>query len=196
MRTTIIKKVATKKNGAKIAGAIMATVLLTACGQEQGIAPERMADAIFAVIEADRASYTNNVVDRLQNKDKVIKADEHWQDNKALPLPAQMMRMGSERVAEKESGFSYALLSQWAINKQNKPRTEMEEQGLQFVIDNPGQNFYGNEDLGGVNYFTAVYADVAVSQACISCHNDHADSPRTDFELGEIMGGVVIRIPL
>jgi len=180
----------------RIITCIAATALLAGCSQDQGIAPARMADAIFAVIEADRAAYTNNVVERLQNEDKVIKADEHWRDNKALPLPAQMLRMGSERVAEKESGFSYALLSQWPINDQNKPRTEMEEQGLQFVIDNPGQNFYGNENLGGTDYFTAVYADVAVSGACISCHNDHRDSPRTDFELGDTMGGIVIRIPL
>ena len=56
--------------------------------------------------------------------------------------------------------------------------------------------FYETETLGGVDYFTAVYADVAVSQACVNCHNGHRDSPRDDFELGETMGGIVIRIPL
>lgn len=170
--------------------------LLTACGEKTGIAPQRMADAIFAVIEADRASYTSNVVNRLQNEEGVIKAEEHWKDKQALPLPAQMLRMGAERVAEQEAGFNYALLSLWAINKQNAPRTDLEKQGLEFVMDNPGQNFYGTENLGGTEYYTAIYPDVAVSPACVSCHNDHIDSPRTDFELGETMGGVVIRIPL
>jgi len=175
---------------------IAGLALLTGCEKNQGVAPERMADAIFAVIEADRANYTNKVVNRLQNEEKVLDADEHWQDKKLLPLPAQMMRMGAERVAEKESGFNYALLSLWPVNKQNKPRTEMEKEGLQFVIDNPGKNFYGRENLGDTEYFTAVYADVGVSPACVSCHNDHVDSPRDNFELGETMGGVVIRIPL
>ena len=41
-----------------------------------------------------------------------------------------------------------------------------------------------------------VYADVAVSPACVTCHNAHKDSPRDNFELGETMGGVVIRVPL
>ena len=72
----------------------------------------------------------------------------------------------------------------------------MEKEGLQFIADNPGENFYGTEALGGVTYFTAVYPDVAVSDACTSCHNDHKDSPRADFELGEVMGGVVIRVPI
>jgi len=50
--------------------------------------------------------------------------------------------------------------------------------------------------LGGKKYFTAVYADVAVSKACTSCHNGHQDSPKTDFALNDVMGGVVIRIPM
>jgi hypothetical protein len=72
----------------------------------------------------------------------------------------------------------------------------MEEEGLKFIAENPGQNFYGEETLGGVTYYTAVYPDVAVSEACIKCHNEHKDSPRDDFKIGEVMGGVVIRVPL
>ena len=41
-------------------------------------------------------------------------------------------------------------------------------------------------------YFTALYADRAVSQACVDCHNQHPESPRGDFKLGEVMGGVVV----
>jgi hypothetical protein len=41
-----------------------------------------------------------------------------------------------------------------------------------------------------------VYPDVAVAPACVTCHNAHKDSPRTDFEMGDVMGGVVVRIPL
>jgi Protein of unknown function (DUF3365) len=161
-----------------------------------GITPQQMADALHAVMESDRVVYTRQVVNRLQNEENVIKASEHWKDDKALPLPAQMFRMGAEMVAEKDLGFSYALLSLWPVNKQNAPRTELEKQGLQFVIDNPGKNYYGEEDLGERRFFTAVYADVAVAPACVTCHNAHPDSPRTDFEIGDVMGGVVVRLPV
>lgn len=174
--------------------------LLAGCGgteeQVAGIAPERFTDALFTVMEADRAVYTEMVVQRLANDAQVIKASEHFDDDVALPLPAQMFRFGSERSAEHSSDFSYSLQSLWPINEQNAPRTELEKQGLQYVVDNPGANFYGQETLGGKTYFTAVYADVAVSQACTSCHNDHRDTPRTDFEIGDVMGGVVIRVPM
>jgi hypothetical protein len=155
-----------------------------------------MADALHAVMEADRTVYTRNVVNRLQNDEKIIKASEHWQDDKALPLPAQMFRMGSELAAKKNADFSYALLSMWPVNTQNAPKTEAEKAGLQAVVDKPGENYYTNETLGDRTYFTAVYPDVAVAQACIVCHNGHKDSPRSDFKMGDVMGGVVVRIPI
>lgn len=172
---------------------------LAGCGGESspaGVSPKLMADSLHAVMESDRTVYTRLIVNRLAVKEKVVKASEHWEDNKALVLPAQMFRYGSEMVAEKTNAFSYSLLSLWPVNKQNAPKSETEKTGLKFIADNPGKNFYTEETLGGKKYFTAMYADTAVAEACIKCHNEHKDSPRTDFKMGEVMGGVVIRIPL
>lgn len=175
-------------------------VMIIGCGKTEmasgGITPKKMADALHAVLESDRTVYTRNVVNRLVKEEGVIKASEHWKDEKALPLPAQMFRMGSEMVSEKTQEFSYTLQSLWPVNKQNAPKTGVEKEGLQYVADHPGENFYKEESLGGAKYFTAVYADAAVAPACIDCHNAHKDSPRSDFKMGEVMGGVVIRIPL
>jgi hypothetical protein len=183
---------------------VLLAATLAACGgatakQEAapaGISPQKMADALHAVMEADRTVYTRNVVNRLQNDEKIIKASEHWKDDKALPLPAQMFRMGSEMVAGKTKDFSYALLSMWPVNKQNSPKTEVEKAGLEAVIKDSTKPYYAEETLGGMKYFTAVYADIAVAPACIACHNAHKDSPRSDFKMGETMGGVVVRIPI
>jgi hypothetical protein len=182
--------------------ALAGVSFLTGCNEAEaaksaGFTPQQMADGLFIVMSSDRAVYTKQVVNRLQNDEKIIKATEHWKDEKTLPLPAQMFRMGAETVAEKKPGFTYALLSLWPINRQNEPKTEAEKLGLQFVADSKGAtNYYTEEVLGGKKYFTAVYADVAVSPACVNCHNDHDDSPKTDFVLNDVMGGVVIRLPM
>ena len=177
-------------------GALLVFVVVGNKGGSGNISPQQMADAIHIVLDSDRTVYTKKIVNRLANEKKVIEADEHWEDNDALLLPAQMFRAGSELVQKKSKDFSYALLSLWPINSQNKPKTPVEEEGLKAVEKNPNQPFYKKETLGGKPYFTAVYPDVAVSQACVTCHNEHKDSPRDDFELNEVMGGVVIRIPL
>lgn len=178
------------------------SMLFSACGDDTpaavGISPQKYTDSLFAVMNADRANYTKLIIKRLgpQGAD-AIKPHEYWEDlDTGAPLPAQMFRFGAEAVAEVTTDFAYSLQSLWPINPQNAPKTPLEKEGLQFIADNPGKNFYGEEELGGVTYYTAVYADVAVATPCIACHNAHKDSPRNDFQMGEVMGGVVIRVPL
>lgn len=180
------------------AGLLAFTALTPGCGgkpEAGGISPQVMADSLYAVMAADRATYATEVVNRLQDKEKVIKADEHFQDEKALPLPAQMFRMGASRAQKSGAGFSYSLLSPWPINKQNGPKTEAEKAGLKAVAET-GKNFYTEETIAGKKYFMAAYPDKAVTEACGNCHNAHKDSPRKDFKIGDVLGGVVIRIPL
>lgn len=184
----------------QIVATVLALLFLLSCGGEKstGIDPKVHTDSLFAVMKADRTNYTKLVVERLGPKGAgAIKPDEHWKEiTNGVPLPAQMFRAGAEAVAELTDKFTYSLQSIWPINKQNAPRTDLEKQGLEFINSNPGENFYGEETLGGVKYFTAVYPDVAVTEACVTCHNEHKDSPKTDFKIGEVMGGVVIRVPL
>ena len=165
------------------------------------ISPKAMADALHLVMDSDRTVYTRTIVNRLVKKDKVIKASEHFEDDKALALPAQMFRFGSELAAKRSAdlpdvNFSYSLESLWPVNKQNAPETPVEKAGLKYIAEHKGENYYAEEKLGGKNYFTAIYPDVGVAPVCVSCHNTHKDSPRRDFKLGDVMGGVVIRIPL
>ncbi|MFO0731262.1 MAG: hypothetical protein U0361_09770 [Nitrospiraceae bacterium] len=56
-----------------------------------GIAPEKVADYVHAVLEADRTIYTNHVVNRMQAKG-IVSAAEHWENENALPLPAQFLQ--------------------------------------------------------------------------------------------------------
>lgn len=176
------------------------SLALLGCGGEktQGVEPRVMTDALFSVMKADRTNYTKLIVKRLGPAGAgAIKPVEHWKDvDTGAPLPAQMFRAGSEAVAEMTDTFTYSLQSIWPINKQNAPKTDIEKAGLTFISENPGENYYGEEKLGDTTYFTAVYPDVGVSDACTDCHNKHKDTPKTDFKVGDVMGGVVIRVPL
>ena len=67
---------------------------------------------------------------------------------------------------------------------------------LEAVAKDGSKPFYGEETLGKTKYFTAIYPDKAVAQACVTCHNEHKDTPKKDFKMGQTMGGVVLRIPM
>jgi hypothetical protein len=169
--------------------------------QAYSISPKIMADALHLVIESGRTAYTQTVISRLTREEKVIKVSEHFIDDKSLALPAQFFRHSAEIVDDNvkkhdDLDFSYALRSLWPIRKKNGPQSAAEKAGLKYVVDTQGDTFYAEEVLDGKKYFTAVYADVAVSPVCVSCHNTHKRSPRRDFKPDDIMGGIVIRIGL
>ncbi len=177
--------------------ALVATAIALTVGvAADGVSYRRMADMLHLVVSSDRAAYSTKVVQRLTRDDPVLTASEYFEDESALPLPAQMFRFGAELVADETEELSYSLLSLYPINKKNGAGTELEEAGLQHVADHPDENFYGEEELGGERYFVAVYPDIAVAEACVHCHNGHKDSPRSDAKVGDVMGGVVIRIAM
>jgi hypothetical protein len=164
-----------------------------------GITPQEFADAVHAVMMADRTVYATHVVTNLKKQNAPTKASEYWKDEtNAIPLPAQMFRMGAEIVNENpKAGFTYGLKSEWPLNPQNKA-TGTEVEGLKYILEHPEENFYKEEELGGKKYFTAVYADKAVAEACWECHNAHENKADDYpvFKKGDLMGGVVVRLPL
>lgn len=186
------------RGSAFLLAASLGAAVLAGCdrGPPPGtVSAQHFADAVYAVISADRETYAREVVDRLQFQERRLKATEHFSDDKTLPLPAQMLRMSAERSYATGVSFTYSLLSLWPINAQNGAKTESERKGLRTVAAT-GKGYYTEETLGGARYFSAFYPDKAVVDACVDCHNEREDSPRRDFKLGDVMGVVVIRVPL
>ncbi len=166
-----------------------------ASGSDVSLSPKVVADYIHAVIAADRALYTTHVVERMQENRIVISA-EAWKQRKALPLPAQMLLMGGRVVEMGGSGLRYRLASLWPIYEENGPSTTFEEEGLKVVAENPDQVYSGVIMRGNQRFFKAIYADRAVSKACVDCHNGHLLTSKRDFKLGDVMGGIIISFPL
>lgn len=170
-------------------------LLLRACDQPAAISPEKVADYLHAVIEANRTTYTKHVVEKMQRKG-IVEAAETWKQENALPLPAQFLIETGKAVAERGIGIKYRLASLTPIYVWNGPATEFERQGLEAVLKHPERPFTGFIRRGRERYFQAIYADVAVAQSCIACHNAHLNSPRRDYKLNDVMGGLVITIPV
>ncbi|MCC2640365.1 MAG: uncharacterized protein K0S45_778 [Nitrospira sp.] len=160
-----------------------------------GIPPEKVADYVHAVLEADRTIYTNKVVNRMQAKG-IVSAAEHWEHENALPLPAQFLQHSGKLVAESGRGIRYRLISLWPIYQRNAPATELERRALESFAQTPDRPFTGVVTSGRKQYFQAIYSDRAISAACVACHNSHPLSPKRDFLLNEVMGGMTITIPL
>ena len=97
------------------------------------VAPERVTGFIQAVIDANRANYTQNVVDKLHNQG-VVEALEHWKEEKGLPLPAQFLLESGRLVAQKDLKLSFRLASLTPIYVWNGPNSDFERRGLEAVM--------------------------------------------------------------
>jgi len=160
-----------------------------------GIPPEKVASYIYDVIKADRTLYTTEIVNRLQAKG-VTSASEHWEQENALMLPAQFLQHSGKLAAEHGSEIRYRLIGLWPIYRRNAPVSDLERNALEFLRKNPDVPVTGIVTSGRKQYFQAIYADLAVSPACVDCHNSHLLSPKRDFKLNDVMGGITITIPL
>ncbi|HVG02386.1 MAG TPA: DUF3365 domain-containing protein [Nitrospira sp.] len=180
--------------GLGIAGSVRPTSATTE-GTSVSLPIEIVADYVHAVIEADRDVYTRHVVERMQAKGVVV-ASENWEQKNTLPLPAQFLMESGRAMAKKGIGMQYRLISLWPINKRNVAVSEFEKTGLGTVLTHPTKPYTGYVKEGGATYFQAVYPDLAITQACIGCHNAHQDSPKRDFKINDVMGAIVISIPV
>ena len=170
------------------------------------IAPELVADYIHTALAADRTAYTKNVVSRAKTLEGVEKADgvleiestEGWQQTDGIPLPAQMFRLGSE-IANENGAYTYSLVSSWNLNDNQAPKGEFETSAI-TEMEETGEPVKGYQEVAGQAYFSAIYPDPAVAEACVTCHNTHPVHleryPDKVFELGDVMGGIVINIPV
>ncbi len=208
MKTPVIPKKATLATTVGFAS----LVTLISCGEKEsaatgdgGYGADQVAEAIYNVLASDRKVYAQKIVNRLAKDEKVIAAHEEWKENKALLLPAQMFREGAEEVdsiEDKEIDFTYSLQSTWPLNYENaKKKTPKVEEGLLAVSTKEsefyGKKWTGEETINGVDYFVGIYPDRAVAPACWTCHNEHENRKEDypEFKKGDVMGGIVIRIP-
>lgn len=194
-----------------LAAAICFTAVACSGGAESqatgGVKPELVADYIHTALASDRTAYTKHVVNRakkLEGKPKEdgvleVEATEGWENSGGIPLPAQMFRLGSEIASEEQSAFTYNLISTWYINDAQGPKSEFEKKAI-AEVEKTGEPYKEYQEVSGKKYFSALYPDKAVAEACVTCHNTHPIHkeryPDKVFKLDDVMGGVMINIPL
>ena len=160
----------------------------------RGISPDIVAEYIHSVVQADRTFYTREIVERMQRRG-LVHASEHWKETGDLPLPAQFVLEAGRLIAQQPIGVRFQLISSWPINGKNSPTTDFERTALTKVLGDSGRPYTAVTTVGGARVFQALYADKAVSQVCADCHNGHVKSPKRDFKVGDVMGGILLTIP-
>jgi uncharacterized protein DUF3365 len=156
---------------------------------------ETVADYIHSVIQAGRMFYSIQVVDHMERKEERV-ASEDWRISHTLPLSAQLLNESGEFGLLTGSEVQYQLIGLWPINPANGAHTDFERKGLEYLSAHPEERYSEIVTSDKERKFQALYPDRAEAQSCIECHNTHPSSPKKDFKLGDMIGGVLISIPV
>ncbi|WP_270730607.1 c-type heme family protein [Shimia sp. Alg240-R146] len=147
-------------------------------------------DGVNAINDAARSIYTKRIVGG--GKEAGLKFGEDWQEPgvEKGPLPALFLRLTAARLETKPPQLGLYLGSDAPINKSNM-FTEEQLVGFATVEADRAPVF----SVSGQGRAIGMYPDVAGVAPCVDCHNDHEDSPKTDWKIGDVMGATTWTYP-
>jgi hypothetical protein len=152
-------------------------------------------ERVFALVEAEndaaRALWTREIVGA--GKPVGLSFSEDWREagEEAGPLPALFLRETAKNLERDPVRLSLFLGSDAPINSAN--RFEGPQKEAFAAIRRSGEpQFFQMPDT---RLYTAMFPDEAVTEACVTCHNEHDDSPRKDWKLHDVMGATTWAYP-
>lgn len=182
---------------------------LTSCGGEE--LPDESPEVVtttaekpmFSIEEAfEIVAKQNDVARKLYTKGIVgpgkksgLAFDENWKDDavEAGPLPALFLRGISSDIQKSPVPLGLYLGSDFPINSANKFTGKQAELFAEMRKDASAKFFVEEEE--GTTTQTAMFPDFAAAQACVTCHNEHPETSKTDWKLGDIMGATTWTYP-
>jgi hypothetical protein len=145
-------------------------------------------EAVLALLDAEnaaiRALYTREIVGEGTKQGLAFKEDWKKDGVAAGPLPALLLRETSNRLQMQVPELGLFLGSDFPLVKENLFKGEQAAH-YQDIKKTLRPKFYFDAALGRT---TAMFPDRASAQACVSCHNQHPNTPKKDWVLNEPMG--------
>lgn len=139
-----------------------------------------------------RTLYTKAIVGA--GKKQGLKFDEDWEkdDVEAGPLPALFLRGIAGDIRKKgEVPLGLFLGSDFPIRKSNKFKGKQADLFAEMRKDSKPKFFYDEE----AKLYTAMFPDFAAAAPCVNCHNEHPETTKTDWKLGDIQGATTWTYP-
>ena len=158
---------------------------------ENAFSVEEVLEMVSAENDITRTLYTKAIVGG--GKKQGMKFDEDWRkdDVEAGPLPALFLRGVATSIKKSPVPLGLYLGSDFPINAANKFVGKQADLFKSIKKDQKPQFFYDEDQ----KLHTAMFADLAGAAACVTCHNDHSQTSKSDWKLGDVMGATTWQYP-
>ena len=144
-----------------------------------------------------RSLYTSEVVNPLALSGIEASHDYQHQPN-SVPLPATLSMLIGKAISAKDSGVQVKLYSPypfpWRQQEGGLRDQFAQDAWAAFAVD-PQAPYYRTERINDRLYLRFATAD-RMREACVACHNRHAQSPKRGWQTGDVRGVLEIDRPL
>jgi hypothetical protein len=139
--------------------------------------------------------YSSEVVARAGEHGVRATADYATREG-AIPLPATLLAELLACISQGETGMSGRQYSEYPFRgREHPPLDSFERDALAHLMARPDEPFVRFEDLEGRPVVRRATARL-MQASCVECHNNHPDSTKTDWRVGELRGVLEIIRPL
>ncbi|MGW8390598.1 response regulator [Pseudoduganella sp. HUAS MS19] len=134
-----------------------------------------------------RKYYTENVAARVLAQSEMQVDPDYRSKANAIPLPATMIHDLSALM--QGGGTTVKLYSPFPFpQRRERASDQFAQDAWNYLQKAPDGVFSRTETVHGRSTVRVALADRMSAQACVSCHNSHPQSPKTDWQLGDVRG--------
>jgi adenylate cyclase len=108
----------------------------------------------------------------------------------AIPLPSTFAIELGERISDRKDEIAVRFYSDYPFPWREEgggAKDSFERAALDFLNRNPKEHFVRRETLDGQGVLR--YGEASIMKpSCVTCHNTHPQSPKKDWEVGDVAG--------
>ena len=178
------------------ASALAAYVLAVDFGMKTRTADlSAAANSQSELLSAARSFYSREVVDKLYSSEDVTVSHDYHDKDLTVPAPVSLTLAMEEELKNRGADSAIRVLSNYPWPwRSGRQLDAFEIEAISALTANPDQPFQRLEEREDGTFFRSATA-IRMEDSCIACHNTHPQSPKTDWETGDIRGIQEVVIP-
>ena len=128
-----------------------------------------------------------------------LKVTRNYQNQKnTIPPPFTNTIELGKRLSDRQIGHWIGIYSKYPYPSRQETggiKDRFEREAWNFLVNHPHQAFYRREKVNNITRFRYGEA-IVMKPSCIGCHNTLPDSPKKDWQVGDVRGVIETSLPL
>lgn len=154
------------------------------------------ASAVARQMQTFREFYSRNIV----NKAREAGVRTHFDlknNHDAIPVPATLVNILGDTFEKEYPGSSIRLFSRFPFLHTASDQTydTFQLDALSALESNPKEPYFRLEVVDNRLSLRYAVPDI-MEESCVGCHNHHPESPKKDWQVGDVRGALEVVIPV